>query len=160
MEALLTGLEDAASGRGRLYVLAGEPGIGKSWLADELASAARTRGFRVLWGRCWEAGGAPAYWPWVQVLRSLLRDGPPDTLRAQLGTGASHVAQILPEVHDLCPGLPAPPSVNPDAARFSLFDAVTSFLRNVAIGSAVGRDPGRPPCRGHAVAPAPAVSGE
>jgi predicted ATPase len=82
MEALLTGLEDAASGRGRLFVLAGEPGIGKSWLADELASAARTRGFRVLWGRCWEAGGAPAYWPWVQMLRSLLRDVPPDTLRA------------------------------------------------------------------------------
>ena len=132
MEALLTGLENAASGRGRLFVLAGEPGIGKSWLADELASAARTRGFRVLWGRCWEAGGAPAYWPWVQVLRSLLRDGPPDTLRAQLGTGASHIAQIIPEVHDLFPGLPAPPSVNPDAARFSLFDAVTSFLRNVA----------------------------
>jgi tetratricopeptide (TPR) repeat protein len=132
MEVLLTGLEDAASGRGRLFVLAGEPGIGKSWLADELGSAARTRGFRVLWGRCWEAGGAPAYWPWVQVLRSLLRDGPPDVLRAQLGTGASHVAQILPEVHELFPGLPAPSAVNPDAARFCLFDAVTGFLRNVA----------------------------
>ena len=132
MEALLNGLEDAASGRGRLFVLAGEPGIGKSWLADELASVARTRGFRVLWGRCWEAGGAPAYWPWVQMLRSLLRDGPPDTLRAQLGPGASHVAQILPEVHELFPGLPAPPSANPDAARFGLFDAVTGFLRNVA----------------------------
>ena len=39
MDALLTGLEDAASGRGRLFVLAGEPGIGKSWLADELASS-------------------------------------------------------------------------------------------------------------------------
>jgi hypothetical protein len=66
------------------------------------------------------------------MLRSLLRDVPPDTLRAQLGTGASHVAQILPEVHELFPGLPVPPSVNPDAARFSLFDAVTGLLRNVA----------------------------
>jgi MoxR-like ATPase len=49
MEALLTGLEDATSGRGRLFVLAGEPGIGKSWLVDELASAARMRGFRTDW---------------------------------------------------------------------------------------------------------------
>ena len=23
------------------------------------------------WGFCWEAGGAPAYWPWIQALRSL-----------------------------------------------------------------------------------------
>jgi putative tryptophan/tyrosine transport system substrate-binding protein len=57
---------------------------------------------------------------------------PPDVLRAQLGTGASHVAQILPEVHELVPGLLAPPAVNPDAARFCLFAAVTGFLRNVA----------------------------
>jgi MoxR-like ATPase len=49
MEALLTGLEDATSGRGRLFVLGGEPGIGKSWLVDELASAARMRGFRTDW---------------------------------------------------------------------------------------------------------------
>jgi predicted ATP-dependent serine protease len=49
MEALLNGLEDATSGRGRLFVLGGEPGIGKSWLVDELASAARMRGFRTDW---------------------------------------------------------------------------------------------------------------
>lgn len=132
MEALIGGLEDAAAGQGGLFVIAGEPGIGKSWLAGELAVQARARGFRVLWGRCWEAGGAPAYWPWVQALRSLLRDFPRDTLRGQLGAGAPHVAQILPEVRDAFPELPSPPSVNSDAARFSLFDAVTGLLRNVA----------------------------
>ncbi len=55
-----------------------------------------------------------------------------DTLSAQLGAGAAHIAPILPELHDLFPGLPATPAVNPDAARFSLFDAVTGFLRNMA----------------------------
>jgi hypothetical protein len=52
----------------------GEPGIGKSGLVDEFASRAEDRGARVLWGRCWEAGGAPAYWPWVQAIRSYIRD--------------------------------------------------------------------------------------
>jgi predicted ATPase len=62
---LLAGLDDVAAGSGRLFLLAGDPGIGKSRLAHEAAARARDRGFKVAWGRCWEAGGAPAYWPWV-----------------------------------------------------------------------------------------------
>src|SRR5215218_4631180 len=68
---LVAGLEDAAGGRGRLFLIAGEPGIGKTWLAEHLAGLASTRGTRVLWGRCWEAGGAPPFWPWAQVLGAL-----------------------------------------------------------------------------------------
>jgi DNA-binding SARP family transcriptional activator len=67
---LMTGLDDAFGGRGWLFLLVGEPGIGKSRLAEELGARARERGARVLVGRCWEAGGAPAYWPWVQSLRA------------------------------------------------------------------------------------------
>jgi DNA invertase Pin-like site-specific DNA recombinase len=70
---LVAGLDDAASGSGRLFLLAGDPGIGKSRLAYEAAARARDRGFRVAWGRCWEAGGAPVYWPWVQSLRACVR---------------------------------------------------------------------------------------
>jgi DNA-binding SARP family transcriptional activator len=55
---LTSGLEDAFAGRGRLFLLGGEPGIGKSRLAEELVAAAAARGARVLVGRCWEAGGA------------------------------------------------------------------------------------------------------
>ena len=71
---LVGGLDDAFAGRGRLFLLAGEPGIGKSRLAEELIAAAEERGAQVLVGRCWEAGGAPAYWPWVQSLRAYVRD--------------------------------------------------------------------------------------
>jgi tetratricopeptide (TPR) repeat protein len=132
LAALLGGLEEALGGEGRLFLLSGEAGIGKSRLADELALRARERGARILWGRCWEAGGAPAYWPWVQALRAYVREGDPEQLRAQLGAGAPDVAQMLPDVRELFHNLPDPPSLDPGLARFRLFDAVASFLGTAA----------------------------
>lgn len=64
-------IERACSGDGALVMLSGEPGIGKTRLASEIAAIAASRDSKVVWGRCWEAGGAPAYWPWVQALRAL-----------------------------------------------------------------------------------------
>src|SRR5439155_19588524 len=75
---LFAGLDDAFAGRGRLFLLAGEPGIGKSRLADELAHRARQQGADVFVGRCWEAGGAPAFWPWSQALRTRARRRTPE----------------------------------------------------------------------------------
>jgi DNA-binding SARP family transcriptional activator len=126
---LAGGLDDALAGRGRLFLLVGEPGIGKSRLAEELVAQAKARGARVLVGRCWEAGGAPAYWPWVQSLRAYVRDSDGAALRAQLGAGAADLAQLLPELRERFPGLSEPPSLESDAARFRLFDAVAEFLR-------------------------------
>jgi DNA-binding SARP family transcriptional activator len=130
LEQLRTCLEEALAGRGRLALVAGEPGIGKSRLAEELVGLARRRGATVLVGRCWEAGGAPAYWPWVQSLRTYLRHGNPAAMREQLGAGASELAQLFPELRELYPGLPEPPAPESDGARFRLFDAMATFLRN------------------------------
>ena len=132
LDALVHTLEDALGGRGRLVLLVGEPGIGKSRLADQLMNRARRSEARVLVGRCWEAGGAPAYWPWVQSLRAYVQGAEPDALRAHLGTGAGELAQLLPELHDLFPALPEPIAQESDGARFRLFEAVSSFLRNAA----------------------------
>jgi DNA-binding SARP family transcriptional activator len=129
---LAAGLDDALAGRGRLFLLVGEPGIGKSRLADELTRRARERGVNVLVGRCWEAGGAPAYWPWVQSLRSYIREAEPDALRSELGAGGPELAQILPELRTILPELPEPGSVDAESARFRLFDATAEFLRNVS----------------------------
>ena len=129
---LAGGLHDALAGRGRLFLLGGEPGIGKSRLAEELIAHARARGARVLVGRCWEAGGAPAYWPWVQSLRPYLRDTDAETLRSQLHEGAADVARLLPELRELLADLPPAPALESEGARFRLFDSMTSFLKSVA----------------------------
>src|SRR5215469_15735340 len=66
------GLTEVLGGAGRLFLISGEPGIGKTRLAEELGKEAQARGARLIWGRCWAGDGAPAYWPWIQVVRSCL----------------------------------------------------------------------------------------
>jgi tetratricopeptide (TPR) repeat protein len=129
---LLAGLDDARDGQGNLFLVAGEAGIGKSRLTDELAERARERAVRVLYGRCWEAGGAPTYWPWVQALRAYVREQSEDELRELLGPGAAELAQILPEVRAVVGDVAPPSSVDPEGARFRLFDATAAFLRNAS----------------------------
>ena len=69
MGELTAALEESLSGRGRLAMLVGDPGIGKTRTAQELAARAQTMGANVLWGRCYEEEGSPPYWPWLQSLR-------------------------------------------------------------------------------------------
>jgi DNA-binding SARP family transcriptional activator len=126
---LVGGLDEASVGYGRLFLLIGEPGIGKSRLAQELARHAGARGARVLVGRCWEAGGAPAFWPWVQLLRSYVRVCDRRELASELGSGAAELAAIVPELYELIPGLQRPSAPEPEGARFRLFYAVAEFLR-------------------------------
>ncbi len=111
MDELRAGLEDALSGRGRLLMLVGEPGIGKTRTSEEMATYARLRNTQVLWGRCYEGEGAPAYWPWVQLIRSYVHDREPKELMSQMGPGAADIAQVVSEVRERLPGLPAPPSL-------------------------------------------------
>lgn len=58
-------------GEGGVALVAGEPGIGKTRLVEDVAETAKGMGLRVVWGRCREGEGAPPYWPWIQVLRGL-----------------------------------------------------------------------------------------
>ncbi|HYZ11216.1 MAG TPA: AAA family ATPase, partial [Actinomycetota bacterium] len=97
-----------------------------------MAGRARERGGVVLWGRCWEAGGAPAYWPWVQSLRSLVRTIGVETAIGHLGDDADELAQLLPEIRELRPVALESPTADPDAARFRLFDSLTRFLLGAA----------------------------
>jgi len=128
---LQTGLADAISGRGRLggvFLISGEPGIGKTRLADELARDAASRGIRVVWGRCWEGGGAPAYLPWADVVRTLVLNESRE--RERRSALPAEIAQLIPELSpETVP--PRAPS-DPSEARFRLFDAVAMLLKHVA----------------------------
>lgn len=71
--ARLTGhLVEAAAGSGTAVLVTGEPGIGKTRLARQLTMTASAMGIHTGWGRCEEAVGMPALWPWAQALGPLL----------------------------------------------------------------------------------------
>ncbi len=106
---LRAALDDAIGGHGRLAMLVGEPGIGKTRAAQELASHAETLGVQVLWGRCYEEQGAPPYWPWLQVLRSYVQNQAPKQLKAEMGSGAADIAEIITELREKLPDLEIPP---------------------------------------------------
>ena len=133
MGELKAALEDALSGHGRLVTPVGEPGIGKTRTSEELATYARMRGAHVLWGRCHESRGAPPYWPWVQAIRSYVREQDPDQVHSEMGTGAADIAEIVSDVRERIPDLKASPTLDdPEQARFRLFDSVTAFLKSAS----------------------------
>ena len=115
-------LSGLTTGHGSTLLMAGEPGIGKSTLARHAANLAAEQSMTVCWGFCWEAGGAPAYWPWTQSLRALLaKHEVPQALLTNLG-------QLLPET-----GIDTgQPSLQPDQARFLLLESVRQLLDAVS----------------------------
>ena len=132
MVTLRASLTDVVAGHGRLVLLVGEPGIGKTRTTQELTGLARRQGARVLTGRCYEGDGAPPFWPWVQIVREYLQECSLATIQTDLGTGAVDVAQVIPEVRERLPELPAAPTLEPEQARFRFFDSFTRFLKNAA----------------------------
>ncbi|MEA2411693.1 MAG: eukaryotic-like serine/threonine-protein kinase, partial [Thermoleophilaceae bacterium] len=134
VDRLRQALEETFDGRGRLMMLVGEPGIGKTRTAQELGTYARVRGARVLVGRSYEGEGAPAYWPWLQMARAYIHDADPETVVSDMGAGVSDIGQVMADLQDLIPGLSASGSqtLEPEQARFRFFDSITTFLKNAA----------------------------
>ena len=116
-----------------MVTLVGEPGIGKTRTSQELATYANLRNAQVLWGRCYEEQGVPPYWPWVQAIRSYVREKDPQELSAEMGSGASEIAEIVSDVRERLPGLPAASTLEPEQARFRLFDSITAFLKSASL---------------------------
>jgi len=132
MLELRAALNDARAGHGRLVLLVGEPGSGKTRTAEQLITYARMRDVQVYLGSCYEGEGAPAFWPWVQILRPYVETSDSTTLRSLVGTGAGALAQVVSEIRQRLPNLEPLPELEPKQARFRLFDSVTTFLKNAA----------------------------
>ena len=118
----------AADGAGRIVLVTGEAGIGKTRVVEEVIGAPGTP--RVSWGRCREGGGAPAFWPWLEALRPVIAATPRERLREALGFGGAELARLVPELADLraADGSDADAPPGSPAARFRLFDAFASLL--------------------------------
>jgi len=129
MRELRAALEDTLSGRGRLLMLMGDTGIGKTRTAQELATYAGLRGAQVLWGRCYREQGMPPYWPWIQVIRSYVQERDEERLRSEMGAGAVEIAELVSEVRERIPDLEPVSQGSPEQARFRLFESISSFLK-------------------------------
>jgi DNA-binding CsgD family transcriptional regulator len=132
MEVLTVGLERALVGLGRVVMLAGDSGIGKTHLAQEVAKLAAQQGATILWGRCYDQRGAPPYWPWIQAIRLYAQRLEADVLLSHMGSGVADIAEIVPELKTRFPELGSPPPLEPEQARFRLFDSVTTFLQTAS----------------------------
>ena len=128
---LTAALNDALAVRGRVLLVAGEPGIGKTRTVEELINQADTHDASILWGRCQEWQGAPPYWPFVQIIRQYLDHGD-DAVTSETYRYAAELAHIVPEMRRVAPEPPALPDLSPDQARFRLFDGVANLFRHQA----------------------------
>jgi ATP/maltotriose-dependent transcriptional regulator MalT len=130
LDALCAALDSACHGQGRLALLAGEPGIGKTRTASELTSHASKHNAVIAWGRCHEEAGAPPYRPWAQILGAVAAAQEIDELRADLGAGGPDIAEIVPEIRVRLPDLAPPPAAlsDPSETRFRLFGSIARYL--------------------------------
>ena len=126
--------ERAQAQAGQLVLVAGEAGVGKTRLLEELEVQAETSGARVIWGRCAATGGR-AYQPWREVLRMLWRyveDG--DVFELPRVQTAQVLVTLLPELaersylEDVAPLA----ELEPEAAQQRLNMTLYQFLEAVA----------------------------
>jgi len=116
-----------AGERGRLALLGGEAGSGKSRLVRELAQEVAAEGVLVLYGACDAVVHTP-YRPFAEALDQLVRGTDPDVLRADLGSAGGELTRLLPDLPARVGGLPAPVAADPDTERHRLHTAVSDVL--------------------------------
>ena len=122
-DALIDALKRVSAGHGREVVLiTGEPGIGKSALAAELAQTAFEQGGCVLLGRCDEDGGAP-YRPFQEALSHLVTHADEDLIRAHVANHGGELACMVPALGRRLSELPPPQTSDPDTERYLLWAA-------------------------------------
>ena len=132
LEALRVRIDAAVAGRGGLALVAGEPGIGKTRIAEEAAQYAWAKTARVLWGECWEGEGAPVFWPWVQVLRSVAASVDREVWTMALGDYAADIAEAMPDLEaDISAAAVRGDRSDTHQNRFRFLDGFASFLKRL-----------------------------
>jgi class 3 adenylate cyclase/tetratricopeptide (TPR) repeat protein len=125
---IVSALEAVVGGAGRLVTLAGEPGVGKTRLAQEVTLTARNRGFLVATGRCYEPQQKVAYYPFREALETGNRSAPA-SVREEAPRRWPDIVRLLPDYSAL---LPATPAMGGQDEQQRLFWAVTSLVQALA----------------------------
>ncbi len=136
LAALESALAGTRRGRGRMVLVSGEAGIGKTRLAEELTTRAKAQGVPVVWALAYEGEGAPPFWPWVQAVRAMLgrTEGDPPTPLPAIGPEEADLGHLVPEIGALIRGETSAPELQPGSARFWLNQGVCDFIRRRAAG--------------------------
>jgi len=124
--------EQAQQARGHLVLLSGEPGVGKTRLAQELIAHARQSGATILRGGCYEYEATTPYLPLVEALREWVHGQSIEQLRAKLKTTAVEMAKLAPEIESKLGTLVPNAPLSPGEERLRLFDNVGRLLQSLA----------------------------
>jgi class 3 adenylate cyclase len=114
---------EAAAGACRAVLLCGEPGVGKTRTASEVAQAAFAERAIVLYGRCDEEIGVP-YQPFAEALDWQTTH----VARPTLGRHPGELIRVQPLLRSRVTGLAAPVSSDPRSEEYLLFEATRSWL--------------------------------
>ena len=132
IDALRRSWTQAATSRGGMVLVSGEPGSGKTRLARELIDYARITGGTVLSGGCYELEAATPYLPFVEALRTWVHESSADELRAAVGGAGAELSRLAPELESRIGPFPAGPELSASEQRLRLFDGIARCLFNLA----------------------------
>ena len=133
LAALRTRITQVSAGVGGITMLTGEAGIGKSRLARGFALSAERLGATVLVGRCLEGEWQPPYRPWVEALTDHVRTSSTASLQRDLGSAASALAQLVPQIRVRLPDLLVPAALGTDDERLRVHDAIAQVVLTIAL---------------------------
>ncbi|HMI93773.1 MAG TPA: AAA family ATPase [Polyangiales bacterium] len=132
LQLLESYLQDALCRKGRLVLLLGEAGIGKTRTLRELSPRLRALDVDVWTGHGVQADGVPGYYPWLQVLRQCLRDRPAEEIREAIGSGAADLIEALPDLRTELASQEGAPRIDRAQSRFRFFESVVKLLKRAS----------------------------
>ena len=126
VQTVLDCWQQAQQGQGQLILIAGETGIGKSRLTEEIALLAQPG--TLLVGHCQALEGSLAYQPFIESLRTYFATVPLGMADNDIAQLLSNVAHWIPEIRTLMPDLPEAPPLAPKQEQLRLMNSLAQYI--------------------------------